>query len=91
MAALPIGFRFRLVDTAGSELGVVSYQTPRVAAGETVYLPDGGPASVVEVMTTRSTAVREASKRPSSSTADRPRLHLRPRSRLRFALAVGAV
>jgi hypothetical protein len=49
MAALPIGFRFRLVDTAGSELGVVSYQTPRVAAGETVYLPDGGPASVVEV------------------------------------------
>jgi hypothetical protein len=46
---LPIGSRFRLVDTAGSELGVVTYQMPTVAKGETIYLPDGGPATVVEV------------------------------------------
>lgn len=48
-AALPIGSRFRLIDTAGSELGVVTYQMPRVVQGETVYLPDSGPATVVEV------------------------------------------
>jgi len=46
LAALPIGSRFRLIDTAGSELGVVMAS---VTKGETVYLPDGGPATVVEV------------------------------------------
>jgi hypothetical protein len=46
---LPLGFRFRLIDASGSELGLVTYQTPRVAEGETVYLPGGEPARVVEV------------------------------------------
>jgi len=46
LAALPIGSRFRLIDTAGSELGVVMAS---VTKGETVYLPDGGPATVVEL------------------------------------------
>ena len=45
----PLGFRFRLIDTAGSELGIVSYATPSVAEGETVYLQDGKPARVIEV------------------------------------------
>lgn len=46
---MPIGFRYRLIDTAGGEIGIVTYTTPRVAIGDTVYLPDGKPAEVVEV------------------------------------------
>ena len=46
---MPIGSRFRLTKTAGSELGVVTYQMATVTKGETVYLPDGGPATVVEL------------------------------------------
>jgi hypothetical protein len=46
LAALPIGSRFRLIETAGSELGVVMAS---VTKGETVYLPDGGSATVVEL------------------------------------------
>ncbi len=33
------GFRFRLIDTAGSELAIVSYALPNVREGETVHLP----------------------------------------------------
>ena len=43
------GFRFRLIDTAGSELAIVSYDTPSVAEGDTVRLPDGEEAEVLEV------------------------------------------
>jgi hypothetical protein len=46
---MPIGFRYRLIDSAGGELGIVTYNTPRMAIGDTVYLPDGKPAAVVEV------------------------------------------
>jgi hypothetical protein len=46
---MPIGFRYRLIDTAGGEIGIVTYNTPRMALGDTVYLPDGRPAEVVEV------------------------------------------
>ena len=46
---MPIGFRYRLIDAAGGEIGVVTYNTPRVARGETVFLMDGQPAEVVEV------------------------------------------
>jgi hypothetical protein len=46
---LPHGFPFRLIDMAGSELGIVSYETPTVAEGETVRLPDGQEAQVIEV------------------------------------------
>ena len=42
------GFRFRLV-AAGSELGFVSYAVPDVRIGDTVHLPDGTGATVLEV------------------------------------------
>jgi hypothetical protein len=44
---MPIGFRYRLIDTGGGETGIATYNTPRVAIGDTVYLPDGKPAEVV--------------------------------------------
>ena len=43
------GFRFRLIDTAGSELGIVSEAVPSVGIGDTVRLPDGSEVEVVEV------------------------------------------
>jgi hypothetical protein len=43
------GFRFRLIDTAGSELAIVSYAVPKVSVGDTVHLPGGRSATVVEV------------------------------------------
>jgi hypothetical protein len=43
------GFRYRLVDTAGSVLAVVPYSVPRVREGETVHLPDGRGVTVLEV------------------------------------------
>jgi len=46
---VPIGFRYRLIDTAGGEIGTVTYATPRVSMGETVCLPNGQPAQVVDV------------------------------------------
>lgn len=42
-------FRFRLLDTAGSELGIVTHPAPRVELGETVSLPEGGTGTVVDV------------------------------------------
>lgn len=43
------GFRYRLLDTAGSELAVVPYAVPRVREGETVHLPAGRGVTVLEV------------------------------------------
>jgi hypothetical protein len=43
------GFRFRLVDMAGSELGIVTHPAPSVEMGEIVHLPDGKATEVVEV------------------------------------------
>lgn len=42
-------FQCRLVDTAGSEIGIASYDRPRITEGDTVTLPDGTPVTVVEV------------------------------------------
>jgi hypothetical protein len=42
-------FRFRLVDTAGSELGIVSEAVPNVEIGDTVRMPDGREVEVVDV------------------------------------------
>ena len=42
-------FRFRLIDTAGSELGIVSEAVPSIGIGDTVRMPDGSEAEVVEV------------------------------------------
>jgi hypothetical protein len=44
-----VSFRFRLVDTAGSELGIVTHPAPTIELGETVSLPEGGTGTVVEV------------------------------------------
>jgi hypothetical protein len=38
-----------LIDTAGSELGIVSYSVPNVSAGDTVHLPNGRGVRVLEV------------------------------------------
>ena len=45
----PLGFRFRLIDMAGGEIGIVTCPTPTVAMGDTVHLPGGEPVTVVEV------------------------------------------
>jgi hypothetical protein len=42
-------FRYRLVDTAGSELGIIALAVGEVAEGDTVQTPDGSSAEVVEV------------------------------------------
>jgi hypothetical protein len=42
-------FQFRLIDTAGSELGIIASEVAEVAAGDTVQTPDGRPVEVVEV------------------------------------------
>ena len=42
-------FRFRLIDTAGSEIGVVTHTAADVEIGDTVRLPDGRPVEVLEV------------------------------------------
>lgn len=42
-------FRYRLIDTAGGEIGIIEDERPEVGEGETVALPDGTPVPVVEV------------------------------------------
>jgi hypothetical protein len=42
-------FKYRLIDTAGGEIGIIDDPRPMIQAGETVQLPDGSPAPVVEV------------------------------------------
>lgn len=41
--------RFRLIDTAGSGLGIIASAATDVAVGDTVQTPDGLPVEVVEV------------------------------------------
>ena len=43
------GFRFRLIDTAGSELGFATYAVPDMRPGDTVHLPGGRGVKVTEV------------------------------------------
>jgi hypothetical protein len=42
-------FRYRLIDTAGSELGIVETAAESIGEGETVRTPEGRTARVVEV------------------------------------------
>ena len=42
-------FRYRLIDTAGSELEIVSDERSSIAEGDSVTLSDGTAADVVEV------------------------------------------
>jgi hypothetical protein len=44
-----MSFRFRLIDTAGSEIGIVNHSAPQVQIGETIGMPDGRPVEVVDV------------------------------------------
>jgi hypothetical protein len=40
---------YRLIDTAGSEIGLISWAEEEVAIGDTVRLPDGRDAEVLDV------------------------------------------
>jgi hypothetical protein len=42
-------FRYRLIDTAGSEIGIFTFDRPSIEYGESVTLPDGSVARVVDV------------------------------------------
>jgi hypothetical protein len=42
-------FRFRLIDMAGSEIGIIEWPAESVAMGDLVRRPDGQMAPVVEV------------------------------------------
>jgi methylaspartate ammonia-lyase len=42
-------FRYRLIDTAGSEIEIVSDERASIGEGDVVTLPDGTAAEVVEV------------------------------------------
>jgi hypothetical protein len=50
-APLTIAFvpRYRIIDLAGSELGIVEDPREQIDMGEQVALPEGGSAEVVEV------------------------------------------
>ena len=43
------GYRFRLIDTAGSEVAIVVRPSPAIGEGDLVLLPGGGTAAVLEV------------------------------------------
>ncbi len=64
------GFRFRLVDTAGSELAIVSYAVPSIGEGETVYLPGVDHADTVVMIRAR-VKVTPAAKRRKASMSRR--------------------
>jgi hypothetical protein len=46
---MPGDFRFRLIDMAGGEIGIIEWASPRVGEGDTVCTPDGQAVPVVEV------------------------------------------
>jgi len=46
---MPEDFLFRLIDTAGSEIGLVSWAAETVTVGDIVQLPDGRSAEVLDV------------------------------------------
>jgi len=45
----PAVARFRLIDMAGGEVGIVTDERGSISDGETVALPDGRSVAVVEV------------------------------------------
>ena len=42
-------FQYRLIDTAGSEIGIISDSRPSIRLGERVQLPDGSSGKVVDI------------------------------------------
>ena len=43
------GFHYRLIDTAGSQIEIVSYAAPNVREGDTIYVSGGRAVKVLEV------------------------------------------
>jgi hypothetical protein len=41
--------RYRIIDSAGSELGIIEDSRDAIDLGEAVALPDGGEAEVIDV------------------------------------------
>jgi hypothetical protein len=44
-----VSHRYRLIDTAGGEIGIVEDAREQVGEDETIALPDGGGGVVLEV------------------------------------------
>jgi hypothetical protein len=44
-----VSFQYRVIDTAGSEVGLIADERSEISENETVELPDGTKAHVVEV------------------------------------------
>lgn len=42
-------FQYRLIDTAGGEIGIINDSRPSIEVGEHVKLPDGSSGIVVDV------------------------------------------
>jgi hypothetical protein len=42
-------FRYRLIDTAGSVIGIAAFDRDDIVEGDTVALPGGAEGTVVEV------------------------------------------
>jgi hypothetical protein len=42
-------FRYRLIDTSGSEIGIVTDERSEIVDDDTVLLPNGESATVLEV------------------------------------------
>jgi len=43
------GFRIRLIDTAGSVIGIVSWRSETITEGDMVRLPDGREVEALDV------------------------------------------
>ena len=42
-------FRYRLIDTAGGEIGIINDARPQIPVGARVQLPDGSTGAVVDI------------------------------------------
>ena len=42
-------FQYRLIDTAGGEIGIIRDPRPTIKEGEQVQLPDGSYGTVVDI------------------------------------------
>ena len=42
-------FRYRLIDTAGGEIGIIDDARPVIELGQSVQLPDGSTGTVVDI------------------------------------------
>jgi hypothetical protein len=43
------GYKYRLIDTAGGEIGIVTLDRAGITEGDSVRLPDGTETPVIEV------------------------------------------